>query len=508
MSVCATCGAVQSEGARFCSACGAAQNLPDPVDERKLASVVFVDLVGSTELAEREDPERVRAMQGRFFAAMGEEIEQRGGRVEKYAGDAVMAVFGAPAALEDHAERALHAALAMRARMRELFGGALEARIGVSTGEVVSGPAWEGGSFVTGDSVNVGARLEQAAAPREILAAERAVAAGRGAFEFGSPRVVEAKGKAEGVSCRPVLRALTLRRPRGVGGLRRAFVGREPELELLRATYRRAVSVEEPYLVTIVGAPGVGKTRLVGELLDLLEADSASPAWRSGRCLPYGDGITYWPLGEIVREHFGILEGDPQAVILERLGARSMLGLVLGLDVAPALHPMQARERLQESFLEFLAELAADRPLVLLVEDVHWAEDDLLDLLERVLRECRAPVVLVATARPELFDRRESWGTGQRNTTTIRLDPLPPAAASQLLEEILATEPPPELRDLVVARAEGNPLFVEELVRALVDGGVLFRQGAAWVVGELPAGFAVPDTNSVASVACVLRSFP
>jgi class 3 adenylate cyclase len=493
MSVCANCGAVQPEGARFCSACGAAQDLPDPVDERKLATVVFVDLVGSTELAQREDPERVRMMQGRFFAAMAEEIELRGGQVEKYAGDAVMAVFGAPAALEDHAERALHAALAMRGRMRELFGGALQARIGVSTGEVVSGPAREGSSFVTGDSVNVGARLEQTAAPGEILVAERTVAAGRGAFEFGTRRIVEAKGKTEGVACRPVLRALTLRRPRGVGGLHRAFVGREPELELLRATYRRAISVEEPYLVTIVGAPGVGKTRLVGELLQLLETDGASPTWRSGRCLPYGDGITYWPLGEVVKEHFGILEGDAKEVILERLGARPMLGLILGLDVAPALHPLQARERLQESILELVGDLTADRPLVLLIEDVHWAEDDLLDLLERLLRECRGRVVLVATARPELFDRRESWGTGQRNATTIRLDPLPPAAASQLLEEILATELPAELRDLVVARAEGNPLFVEELVRALVDGGVLYRDGEAWMVGELPAGFSVPD---------------
>jgi class 3 adenylate cyclase len=167
MSVCAICGATQSEGARFCWSCGASQQVgaAGPIDERKLATVLFVHLVGSTARAEREDPERVRALQGRFFAAMAAEIEHRGGRVEKYAGDAVMAVFGAPAALEDHAERALHAALAMRERMHELFTGAVEALIGVATGEVVSGPAREGSSFVTGDSVNVGARLEQAAAP-------------------------------------------------------------------------------------------------------------------------------------------------------------------------------------------------------------------------------------------------------------------------------------------------------------------------------------------------------
>lgn len=482
------------EGARFCPVCGTPQEPEPPADERKLATVLFADLVGSTELAEREDPERVRAVQERFFAAMAEEIEHRGGRVEKYAGDAVMAVFGSPAALEDHAERALHAALAMRRRLHELFAGAIEARIGVATGEVVSGRAREGGSFVTGDSVNVGARLEQAASAGEILAAERTVAAARGAFEFGEPRVVQARGKATGVACRPVLRALSLTRPRGVGGLRKAFVGRESELELLRATYRRAASLAEPYLITIVGAPGVGKSRLVRELWELLEAERTPPAWRSGRCLPYGDGVTYWPLGEMVKEHFGILESDTPDEIRQRLGSRHMLGLVLGLDAAAGLHPLQARERLQESFLELVEELAAERPLVLLVEDVHWAEDDLLDLLERLLRECTAPVVLVATGRPELFDRRAAWGAGQRNATTVRLDPLAPAVTSQLLDELVATQLPTELRALVVDRAEGNPLFLEELVRALVDGGVLARRAGAWVAGELPAGFSVPDS--------------
>src|ERR687891_1692180 len=260
---CSSCGAQLPEDARFCPACGAAvADAPAAGEERKLATVLFADLVGSTARADAEDPERVRALLDRFYDAMREEIERTGGTVEGFAGDSVMAAFGAPAALEDHAERALHAALAMQRRLAETFGDELALRIGVNTGEVVVGQPREGTSFVTGDAVNVGARLEQAAAPGEVLAGERTVAAVREAFEFGVPRVVEAKGKPEGLTCRPVSRALTLMRPRGAGTFGRVFVGRESELELLRATYRRAVAQGEPHLLTILGEPGVGKTRL------------------------------------------------------------------------------------------------------------------------------------------------------------------------------------------------------------------------------------------------------
>src|SRR5439155_13578790 len=276
-----------------------------PGHERKLATVLFADLVGSTELGE-QDPERMRALLERFYDAMAAEIERAGGTVEKFIGDAVMAAFGVPAAQEDHAERALHAALAMRRRFEELFGDSLDLRIGVNTGEVVAGRAREGGSFATGDAVNIAARLEEAAAPGEILVGERTVAAARGAFEFGDSTTAEAKGKPRGIACRGLLRALSLARPRGVGGLRRAFVGRQPELELLRAAYERAVQGREPHLVTIMGDAGVGKTSLVRELWDWLRAESQEPLLRSGRCLPYGRGITYWPLGEVLKEHLGI----------------------------------------------------------------------------------------------------------------------------------------------------------------------------------------------------------
>src|SRR5947209_4228407 len=313
--------------------------------ERKLATVLFADLAGSTALADDQDPERTRARLERFYDAMAAEIEAAGGTVEKFAGDAVMAAFGAPDALEDHAERALHTALAMQRRLEQ----GLSLRIGVNTGEVVAGRAREGSSFVSGDAVNVAARLEQAAEPGQILVGERTAAAARGAFELGDERTVEAKGKSEGVRCRPLIRALTLMRTRGVGGLERAFVGRDAELERLQAAYRRAIERGRPMLVTVLGDAGLGKTRLMREL---------------------------W----------------------ERL--------------------------------------AHEQPVVLLVEDVHWGEPPLLDLLERVARDVEGPLLLLVTARPG-FAR--AWDP-RTNAETIWLEPLPPETASTLVESLLAAD--------------------------------------------------------------------
>jgi class 3 adenylate cyclase len=465
----------------------------DTGEERKLVTVLFADLVGSTAYAGDRDPERVRAQLERFYDAMREEIELTGGTVEKFVGDAVMAVFGAPAALEDHAERALHAALAMQRRLHELFGGEIEMRLGVNTGEVVVGAARAGGSFVTGDAVNVADRLQKAADPGEVLAGERTVAAVAGAFEFSAQRTVEAKGKSDGVVASAVVRALRTMRPRGVAGLRRVFVGRDSELELLRATYRRCAAQSEPHLVTIVGEPGVGKSRLVSELWDALAEEDPAPLHRTGRCLAYGAGITYWPLGEMVREHFELREGAPADEVVARLEGREILALALGLDVAPDLHPLDARERLHAATVAFVEELAADRPTVLLVEDIHWAEPDLLDLLERLVADARASVMLVATARPEILDVRAAWGAGKRNATVLWLDPLPVGAVSQLLDERLP-ELPDELRDLLVGRAGGNPFFLEELMGELIDSGVLVQSDEGWVVARGEGDLAMPDT--------------
>ena len=461
--------------------------------ERKLATIVFADLVGSTALGGSLDPERMRALLDQFYDAMAAEIDMAGGTVEKFAGDAVMAVFGAPAALEDHAERALHGALAMQRRLREIGGDRLALRIGVNTGEVVVGKPREGSSFVTGDAVNVAARLEQAAEPDQILVGERTVASVRGAFEFGEPRTIEAKGKPEGVTGRRLLRALSLMRPRGVSGLHRAFVGRDQEMAVLERTYDTVAARGEPQLVTILGDAGVGKTRLLREFWDRLAGRSPEPLRRTGRCLSYGSGITYWPLAEVLKEHLGILESDPPSVALERLGAREILGLTLGLDVAGDLHPLAARDRFQDAWVDFLTEMVAERPGVVLIEDLHWAEDQLLDLLERLVHDTRGPLLLIATARPELMDRRPGWGTHVHGTT-LDVEALSSEDAIRMLDELLGGGLPPGLREVVIERAEGNPFFVEELIGTLIDRGLLQPENGAWRLAPLPEDFAVPDT--------------
>jgi len=477
-------------------------------EERKLVTVLFADLVGSTALASDEDPERVRVRLERFYDAMAEEIGRTGGTVEKFAGDAVMAVFGAPAALEDHAERALHAALAMQHRLQELFEGELELRVGVNTGETVVGEPRVGSSFVTGDAVNVCDRLQKAAAPGEVLAGERTVAAASGAFEFGERRVVEARGKTGGIACRAVLRSLTLMRPRGVAGFPRVFVGRDSELELLRATYRRASAHAEPHLVTIVGEPGVGKTRLVRELWEALAEEEPVPLRRTGRCLAYGDGITYWPIGELLKEHLGLRDSDRPEEALRKLEGREILGLALGLDVARELHPLDARERLHQAVVEFVDELASARPAVILIEDVHWAEHDLLDLLERIVADARAPIVLLTTARPELQGQRPGWGAGRRNATVMWLDPLMASDAARMLDEMVPAVLSDKLRESLIARAEGNPFFLEELVGELVDAGVLERRDGEWVLGARQMDFPMPDSVHAVLAARIDRLAP
>jgi class 3 adenylate cyclase/tetratricopeptide (TPR) repeat protein len=493
VTTCPACGSELPADARFCASCGAAVGSALPIEERKLATILFADLVGSTELGE-QDPERTRALLDRFYDAMATEIEGAGGTVEKFIGDAVMAAFGAPLALEDHAERALHAALSMQRRFEELFGDRLALRIGVNTGKVVLGRAREGSSFVTGDAVNVAQRLEAAADGGEILAGERTVAAVRGAFEFAEPMKVEAKGKRGGVECRRVLRSLSLMRPRGLGDLKQAFVGRDDELAQLQATYRTAVDERAPRVVTILGDAGVGKTRLVRELWQWLGAQSPAPVRRTGRCLSYGQATAYWPLGEVLREHLDLLESDSPQLARDKLAGREILGLTLGLDVAGDLHPLEARDRLHDAWTELLGEVARERPVVLLIEDLHWAEPELFELLGRVARDVEGPVLLLATARPEVLEARPGWGAATATSALIRLEPLSAVDSERLVQELLAIELPDELRDVVVTRAEGNPFFVEELIATLIDRNLLRRSNGGWRLGELPTDFAVPDS--------------
>ncbi|MBA2461623.1 MAG: AAA family ATPase, partial [Actinobacteria bacterium] len=462
--------------------------------ERKLATVLFADLVGSTELGEQHDPERTRALLERFYDAMAAEIAASGGTTEKFVGDAIMAAFGAPVALEDHATRALHAAVAMRARLEEQFGAKLALRVGVCTGEVVVGPAREGSSFVTGDSVNVAARLEQLAEPGEILVGERTAAAVRGIFELSELMAVDVRGKRGRVRCARLLGPLAAQQPRGAPMLRRTFVGRAAELELLRATYLRAVQEEGAHLVTILGEAGVGKTSLVGALAEAVSRESPPPRWRSGRCAAYGRGLTFRPLGEILKEYLGILDSDPPTAVRQSLGGRDILGLTLDIDVAQDLAPIVARERLHDAWVELFEEMAASEPVVILVEDLHWANEELLDLLERILAEVRASLLLVATARPELLDRRPGWGGGRRNAITLALEPLSREESARLLGGLVDAPVPARLRRLLLERAEGNPFFLEELLATLIDRGDLERRGDEWSVREPTADLAAPDS--------------
>jgi len=495
MAFCPSCGQPVPAGARFCPSCATpiSRSAP-PSEERKLATVLFADLVGSTELASSQDPERTRALLNRFYDAMASEITDAGGTVEKFVGDAVMAAFGAPAAHEDHAERALHVALSMRRRLEELFHGALSLRIGVNSGEVVVGQPREGSSFVTGDAVNVAARLEQAAEPGEILVGERTAAAVQGAFELEEPRTLEAKGKPSGVTARRLVRALSLMRPRGVGGLHHAFVGRGQELDALQRAYARVVEDAHPRLVTIMGDAGIGKTTLLRELWSWLGSRSPEPLRRVGRCLSYGRGITYMPLGEIVREHLGLLESDPPDTVRDRLGQRSILGMTLGLEAPADLHPLAARDQLRQAWVAFLEELVMHQPAVVAIEDLHWAEGPLLDLLEAVFHDVRGPLLLLGTARPEFVHGRANWGGRARNAEVVWLEALSAADADLMLEELIPAVLPAPIRQVILRHAEGNPFFVEELARTLIDQGVLARRNGEWIATDLPDGLVVPDT--------------
>jgi DNA-binding SARP family transcriptional activator len=475
----------------------AATASPEP-EARKIVTVLFADVVASSALARQLDPERLKRVMGRFFAMASDVIASHGGTVEKFIGDEVMAVFGVPRVHEDDAARAVRAALELRAGLADLneelqrdWGVGLSVRTGVNTGEVVTGDPSQG-RLVTGHAVGVAEHLQQAAPPNEIIVGERTAAAARGAFEFTDAAVVQAKGSPEGLRSRRVVRALSDVPLRGASavaaqGLTPVFVGRSAELSLLQSMYDRVVQGEVAQVVEVVGDPGVGKTTLLEAMRERM---GDRGRWYVGRCQAYGRATTYRPLAEILRQYLGLRTIDPGDVVRDRLGRRSILALAFGLELDEELHPAEAQERLHEAWLELLEELAAERPAVVVIEDLHWADDVLLELLERIARHAGGPLLLVVTARPDLRERSSAW-TG--NVSRLRLEPLSRREADEMLTE-LAGPLPDQLRNFVLTQAEGNPFFVEEALASLLDRGVLRGRPGSWTVQEDPRELPVPDT--------------
>jgi class 3 adenylate cyclase/tetratricopeptide (TPR) repeat protein len=432
--------------------------------ERKLATVLFVDLVESTELVSRVDPEVVRRRVTRFFDDVSTCVAAHGGIVEKFAGDAVMAAFGVPLAHEDDAERAVRAALAILDKVHAL---GLEARIGVEAGEVVVDDSES--TFATGEAVNLAARLQQAAVPGEILIGSGAARLTDGTVEVEAGGLLELRGFPEPVQSWHVVATCEGGRP--LGSLRAPLVGRDQELELLETTFSRAVRHRRPALVTLYGEPGVGKSRLAREFVAGLD----DALVLSGRCLPYGMGVTYWPLAEMVKSFAGISDDDPFDEAQEKLQAcceneavADLLALAAG--VLEAVEGERSPQEIAWAARALAEQLAQAQPLVLVFEDVHWGEEPLLDLVEHLAAWVKdAPLLILCLARPELLDVRPTWGGGRVRGTTIELEPLAAEDAVELVEALVAERELPVDVEAVLAKTEGNPLFVEETIRMFVE---------------------------------------
>jgi class 3 adenylate cyclase/tetratricopeptide (TPR) repeat protein len=493
---CPSCGEELPGEFPFCPFCAAPLTATPPAgaaEERKIVTVVFVDLVGFTAHAEQLDPEDVRGVLSPYHTRLRAELERRGGSVEKFIGDAVMAVFGAPVAHEDDPERAVRAAFAIRDWIAEQPN--LQVRIAVNTGEALvnigARPA-EGEAMVAGDVVNTAARMQAAAPVNGVLVGETTYRATRDAIGYRQAPAVEAKGKADPIV---VWEALDPVASYGIDVAERAqtpLVGRERELELLGSILGRVRDELAAQLVTIVGVPGIGKSRVVRELFRIADEEAELITWRQGRCLPYGESVTFWALGEIVKAEAGILESDVTVEAERKLG-EAVAGLVSeaseGRWLEAELRALvgisrdgtggAGAETTTAAWRRFLEAIAERGPAVLVFEDLHWADDGLLDFLDDLVDWLRGvPLLVVGTARPELLERRPAWGGGKANATAISLQPLAEEDTARLISALL--QQPLQLADeqrTLLERAGGNPLFAEQYVRMLSERGT---------TGELP----------------------
>ena len=550
--VCRRCGAALAQADLFCSQCGervatalpvAAPTLqvappPQPAsapaaresalavggEERKLVTILFADVAGSTGLADRLDPERLREVMQRYFDAMREEIEAEGGTVEKFIGDAVMAAFGVPTAHEDDPSRALRAADAMCRRLEAVnadlavsHGLSLQMRIGVNTGEVLTTTMPEpGAAMATGDAVNVAARLQTSAEPGEVLVSERTARAAWG-FAFAPRGTFDLLGRREPVRAFRVTEQVG-GSDRGLPRLTAPLVGREAELAILETIYARTAEEGRSHVVTVYGDAGVGKSRLVGELLERLQDRSPAPLVLRGRCLPYGDGVTYWPLAEMLKAYAGIKDTDSTAEALARIHeataalrdsvevgdgdpqhTAALLAYTIGVPdlraVAARADPQEIRRQVHLAWRTFFASLAVSGPVIVLVEDIHWADPALLDLLDELGERTQGPVLFVYPSRPDLVATRSRWGGGRRNSVAVSLDPLAPNEADRLVRALLSVDDlPASLNERILERAEGNPFFLEEILRRLIDEGAIGCEQGRWCAAPGIEDIELPDS--------------
>ena len=507
MRFCPNCGEENSDRARFCQACSAPlaeEVLPSP-EVRKIVTVLFSDVAGFTGFGERLDPEATRQVMGRYFDVVRDALERHGGTIEKFIGDAVMAVFGIPILHEDDALRACRASMDMRDELARLnkelerdWGLTITARTGLNTGEVIAGDPSSGQTLVTGDAVNTAARLEQAAPPGAILIGEPTYRLVIDSIEAAPVESIAAKGKAEPVRAFRLL-SIVPGTPRA-RRLAAPMVGRRGELRELQTAFERSMTDRTCVLATVVGEPGVGKSRLADELVASL---SRPAAVLRGRCLPYGDGITFWPISETVHQAAEITEDDPPEQAKSRIEAllpETEQRDVIRDRVAAALGLSEGAGAIQETFWairKLFEALGRDRPLVVLYDDIQWADPAFLDLIEYLEGwSVGSPILLVCLSRPELLDVRPEWATSATHPVTIKLEPLTAAESAHLIDSLLGRGLlPNEFRHRIADATDGNPLFVEEMLGMLIDEGLLRQEEGRWLVaGDLSS---IPTPPSI-----------
>jgi len=537
-AVCAQCGAKLSPTARFCPSCGTPLDAgadasdqvagsSDCIRQRKVASLLFADLVGFTNLNEAHDPEVIEAVVSRTFDRLSAEIVRYEGVVEKFAGDAMLAVFGVPTVHEDDAERAVRAALEMQGAMTDLRAQfeaegrpGLGLRIGIETGEVLADQRRatnERDRIVTGAAVNTAARLEQAATPGAVVVGPGTYASTREIVEYQELVPITLKGKAAPV---PAWRAVRVRARRGgvrpVLGIEAPLIGREEELALLKETVRRTAAEGRPHLVTVLASAGVGKSRLTWELEKYLDGLPEVYHWRKGRCLAYAQ-TSYSALGDVIAADALVLDDDPPEAVAQKLAARlgdlSPSGAPDAVEAAARVviglrsEAGTSRDELFEAWRAYLELIAQRAPLLLVLEDIHWADEGLLDFIEFLARWSEAPIMILCLARHELLERRPSWGGGLPNAASIGLEPLGPGESEQMVDALLGDSLPPALRQRVVEVSEGNPLFTEELVRLFIDRGVVRQTDGRWEQAQPIEQVEIPQSIQ-ALLAARLDSLP